>query len=302
MYGPFDMSPGLWKGANAMLRRMGVFLVGVLLVAQGRAAPFGVPIDPSQSVLYFELCVAGTCATDSSAVTGTVTIDLDAVTSPTQIWLYDFNLQLTDNLHWYLSWGILGHLTADATGVTVSYANSGVPLGPVAITAGSYTFIDVPANSTGVLSYSATGIPCYALQAAGRPCSDSMNLADQGTQTISEFTGSIASQNRVVTLSSQIDMTSPLDPNFPDLGSIHVWGTATGSVYVPYPVIAGDLNCDGAVDFGDINPFVLYLSNFAAWQTAYPGCPAENGDINGDGSFPSFGDINPFVALLSGAR
>jgi glucose/arabinose dehydrogenase/plastocyanin len=64
---------------------------------------------------------------------------------------------------------------------------------------------------------------------------------------------------------------------------------------------AGDLNCDGSVNFGDINPFVLYLSNNAAWQTAYPGCPLTNGDINGDGTYPSFGDINPFVALLTGS-
>jgi hypothetical protein len=62
----------------------------------------------------------------------------------------------------------------------------------------------------------------------------------------------------------------------------------------------GDLNCDGTVGFGDINPFVLYLSNFAAWQATYSDCPPENGDINGDGSYPSFGDINPFVTLLSG--
>ncbi len=63
----------------------------------------------------------------------------------------------------------------------------------------------------------------------------------------------------------------------------------------------GDLNCDGTVGFGDINPFVLYLSNFATWLTTYPDCPPENGDINGDGVFPSFGDINPFVALLTGS-
>ncbi len=64
--------------------------------------------------------------------------------------------------------------------------------------------------------------------------------------------------------------------------------------------LPGDLNCDGSVDFGDINPFVLYLSNFANWQAAFPGCPATNGDINGDGLYPSFDDINPFVALLTG--
>jgi hypothetical protein len=62
----------------------------------------------------------------------------------------------------------------------------------------------------------------------------------------------------------------------------------------------GDLNCNGSVGFDDINPFVRYLSDFSAWQAAYPGCPAESGDINGDGTYPSFGDINPFVALLTG--
>ncbi len=67
-----------------------------------------------------------------------------------------------------------------------------------------------------------------------------------------------------------------------------------------FTLARGDLNCDGAVDFGDINPFVLYLSNFAAWQATYTGCPPSNGDINEDGEYPSFGDINPFVALLAG--
>ncbi len=75
---------------------------------------------------------------------------------------------------------------------------------------------------------------------------------------------------------------------------------ATLTVALTSTSAPGDLNCDGTVDFSDINPFVLYLSNFAAWQATYAGCPAENGDINGDGVFPDFGDINPFVALLTG--
>ena len=62
--------------------------------------------------------------------------------------------------------------------------------------------------------------------------------------------------------------------------------------------LRGDVNCDGSVGFGDINPFVLLLSNPSAWQTTYPGCPLLNGDINSDGTV-DFGDINPFVALLS---
>ncbi len=62
----------------------------------------------------------------------------------------------------------------------------------------------------------------------------------------------------------------------------------------------GDLNCDGMVDFGDINPFVTFLSNQAAWVSAFPGCNPQNGDINGDGTYGegSLGDINPFVVLM----
>ncbi len=64
-------------------------------------------------------------------------------------------------------------------------------------------------------------------------------------------------------------------------------------------VIVGDLNCDGCVGFGDINLFVLYLANFEAWWASFPNCLPANGDINGDGAYPSFRDINPFVVLLS---
>jgi len=66
------------------------------------------------------------------------------------------------------------------------------------------------------------------------------------------------------------------------------------------PPCVGDLNCDGFIDLGDINPFVAYLSNYSAWQAEFTGCNPLNGDINGDGTYgqESFGDINPFVELL----
>jgi hypothetical protein len=63
-------------------------------------------------------------------------------------------------------------------------------------------------------------------------------------------------------------------------------------------LVPGDLNCDGAVDFGDINPFVLALSSPAAYEAAYPDCDLFHGDIDGDGAL-DFGDINPFVVLLT---
>jgi len=61
----------------------------------------------------------------------------------------------------------------------------------------------------------------------------------------------------------------------------------------------GDANCDGQVNFGDINPFILRLSSEAQYAATYPSCPEANADINGDGTV-DFADINPFIALLTG--
>jgi len=60
----------------------------------------------------------------------------------------------------------------------------------------------------------------------------------------------------------------------------------------------GDLNCDGVVNFGDINPFVQALISPASWAQTYPGCNVLNADVNEDGVV-NFADINLFVALLS---
>ena len=75
-------------------------------------------------------------------------------------------------------------------------------------------------------------------------------------------------------------------------------GTPPGATVSMCGCQIGDLNCDGAVDFNDINPFVMALSYFELYQSTYPGCVL-TGDVNGDGTL-DFSDINPFVALLTG--
>jgi hypothetical protein len=61
----------------------------------------------------------------------------------------------------------------------------------------------------------------------------------------------------------------------------------------------GDLNCDGRVDFFDIDPFVLALFDPAGYAIAYPACNIANANANGDASVDLF-DIDGFVALLFG--
>jgi len=61
----------------------------------------------------------------------------------------------------------------------------------------------------------------------------------------------------------------------------------------------GDLNCDGLVNTFDIDPFVLALTDNAAYAVAFPECDYMLADCNGDGAVNAF-DIDPFVLLLTG--
>jgi hypothetical protein len=89
------------------------------------------------------------------------------------------------------------------------------------------------------------------------------------------------------------------------ISRIHIWNDS-GGIEVDHlqyglgsGIELGDLNCDGVVNFDDINPFILALSDPAGYAAAYPGCDILSGDCNGDGAV-NFDDINAFVALLGG--
>ena len=57
------------------------------------------------------------------------------------------------------------------------------------------------------------------------------------------------------------------------------------------------MNCDGVVNFDDIDAFVLALSDPVSYDAAYPWGAVENADVNGDGQV-NFNDVNPFATLL----
>ena len=70
------------------------------------------------------------------------------------------------------------------------------------------------------------------------------------------------------------------------------------------PVLcAGDVNCDGVVDYNDIDPFVAALSCVGGEPSCWPpagvpsDCPWLNADCNADGDV-TYGDIDPFVGRI----
>ncbi|TWT45100.1 Cortical protein marker for cell polarity [Phycisphaerae bacterium RAS1] len=82
--------------------------------------------------------------------------------------------------------------------------------------------------------------------------------------------------------------------NFSTAGGVLSSGIA---VWGGCPRVLGDLNCDGAADVLDINPFVLALIDPVGYAAMFPDCNILNGDIDGDGHTTVL-DINPFVDLL----
>ncbi len=62
-------------------------------------------------------------------------------------------------------------------------------------------------------------------------------------------------------------------------------------------VVRGDANCDGNVDFFDIDPFLLALFDPVGYQAAFPGCPLANSDCNSDNNVDFF-DIDAFLQCL----
>jgi hypothetical protein len=66
------------------------------------------------------------------------------------------------------------------------------------------------------------------------------------------------------------------------------------------PPNMGDSDCDGDVDFDDIDDFVLGLNNAAAYEDLYGVPPSLKGDTDGDSDL-DFDDIAGFVTVLSGS-
>ena len=64
----------------------------------------------------------------------------------------------------------------------------------------------------------------------------------------------------------------------------------TQAADAPIPVLLGDCNFDGIVNFLDISPFIGILS---------AGSFLEEADVNQDGVV-NFLDISPFIGILSG--
>ena len=76
-----------------------------------------------------------------------------------------------------------------------------------------------------------------------------------------------------------------------NIDDVEIWGVA------PETYVRGDLNCDGSVDYADIDAFVLAIGGQAAYLAQYSACHWRNADCDLDGDV-DYADIDSFVAVL----
>lgn len=251
-------------------------VLGAFCAGAAAGAPFTVPINTAQSNVSVQLCISGSCGSDTSPASGYMTIDVDDVDTLGTITAYDFRIALTEPLNIVVSFGILGRLTVNMNNFAVFGATPGVAVGPVPISGGSFSIPGIPSLQSGTYDYLATGIVCTLLQGQSPPipCSGNADLSQQpqGTTTLA---GTISSPSRVVTIVSTLNESGPIDPTNPGLGTLTITGTIRGSLLVPVPPCPGDVNGDGAVNTADL---AVLLGNFGQ---SVP--PNTGGDLTGNG-------------------
>lgn len=119
-------------------------------------------------------------------------------------------------------------------------------------------------------------------------------IADSAWQSVSYDMSAVADHQDAVWLrwGHKINQSSAWAYSGWNIDDVEVWGL------VPFgpPVCLGDVNCDGVVDFNDINPFVEALGYPGGQGWPYP-CRWIAADCNIDGNV-TFADINAFVARL----
>jgi len=187
------------------------------------------------------------------------------------------------------------------------------PVGPA--DAGSYDCVatnaagSVPSNPaalTVLVAPTITGQPASVTAPVGSTASFSVTATGPGLSFQWRKGGSALSDDGrisgALTATLTINSLVPTDASQYDCVVTNTCGSQTSNaatLTVTTPFVTGDTNCDGVVDFDDIDSFVLALSGQSGYEAEYPDCRWLNGDCDLDGDV-DFDDIEAFVALLGG--
>jgi hypothetical protein len=276
-----------------MPRIITAIIICLSLVTAVKAAPIEATVNTAQSSVTVQLCMLGKCSSDSSPVAGSASVKVNPIIGPASLAICDFDFSLTQSIDLYLSWGFLGNITATGQNISMHFPPGQPCLPPTTVSGGSFTYSNVPSDNQGIVSYTATGTPCALLQASGKPCTDTINLADQGTST-GNMNGTVTvSPSRALRLTLYPNYTGPIDPNNPSLGTMTITGTVVCTATIP---LRADADLNNVINGLDSQKFIDVMLVPAAftWRDRFAV------DMNDDDIY-DLADVQLFVAcLLSG--
>ena len=217
---------------------------------------------------------------DSSTISGTITIELDNYSNPTAITLHDFQAALDQNLSLNFSYGFFGSINVSITNADASYATPGSPTGPVPV-AGDTTFLlpAVPTNLNGQGAATGNIIGIGSIN-------ETFNLADFSPFE-ADFAGSVGVNNDIVTLAGTINFEGESEVQSGVTLAIQGTLTLNASGQAPDDPCLPDWNGDGELNFFDVQEF---LADFSAQNP--------RADLAPDGQF-NFFDVQIFLAAFS---
>lgn len=230
-----------------------------------------IPFDQSASDVQVTLTVQGVSDTDTSPVTGSILIDIDNPDDPAEFVVLDLRIDATEPIDHNLDFGILGSFTQTTNNLSVTDASPGVPSLPATVSGGIYTLPSLEVLLSGNGNFNATGTICTLLENEGLPCSGTADLSDGQPVTAENITGMLSNENGLLLFTALIDVSVPLDPMDPSLGSVDVSGFATGTAPIPEQPCPGDCDDSGDVTFSDL---VAMLGQFGT-QGDTQGCDAD---------------------------
>ena len=233
----------------------------------GAAVPVSTTVDESQSTVMVTLTLAGGSDSDVSPATGTIAVELDDASAPTQISITGFDVGLSETIDLAISFGFLGSFTGTGTDIALLYPDAPTPVGPAAIgVGGAFAVPGVSTQSLGLINYSATGLACTALINAGLLCASAIDLS-ASAPVPTTVDGTISIAGNTITISTAFSGSQPLDPANPSLGTLAISGTVVSVGTLPAVCVA-DLTTTGTtngVPDGTVNgsDFTFYLALFA---------------------------------------
>ncbi|GMU35308.1 MAG: hypothetical protein HS101_09585 [Planctomycetia bacterium] len=143
----------------------------------------------------------------------------------------------------------------------------------------------------------------------GRPCSSRYNPGDtallyDGLGATGNLLGSVSTSTTATSCYFTIDFVG-LVGETPQIRSVRIPLDSPGGIFIDGIAVSlgpqgllGDLNCDGAVNTFDIDPFALALIDPAGYAAAYPNCDRLLADCGQDGNINGL-DTDSFVICIT---